>query len=141
VVAALDTNIVLGIFEGEERVARYLARLIDRLAEHGPVIMAPVVYAEMVAAPERLPALIDIFLVQTPVRVEWDLDATTWNRAGLAYRAYGENRRLHGDGTQTRRILADFIIGAHALHYDATLLTWDDAIYRTYFPTMKIEVP
>jgi predicted nucleic acid-binding protein len=141
VVTALDTNIILGVFEGEESLARYLARLIDQLAAHGPVIVAPVVYAEMVASPQRLPGLIDVFLAQTPVRVEWGLDATAWNRVGLAYRDYGQNRRLQGDGTQPRRILADFIIGAHALQYDATLLTWDDAIYRAYFPSLGVEVP
>jgi hypothetical protein len=38
-----------------------------------------------------------------------------------------------------RRILADFLIGAHATARDYRLLTMDVHIYRAAFPTLKIE--
>lgn len=37
--------------------------------------------------------------------------------------------------------MADFIIGAHALHCRATLLTWDVGIYQTYFPDLATVAP
>jgi len=40
-----------------------------------------------------------------------------------------------------RRILSDFIIGAHALRRHATLLTWDEGVYRTYFSDLAIVAP
>lgn len=37
-----------------------------------------------------------------------------------------------------RRILADFLIGAHALHSGYRLLTLDDRFYRTAFPRLSL---
>jgi predicted nucleic acid-binding protein len=37
-----------------------------------------------------------------------------------------------------RRILADFVIGAHAVHLASALLTLDRGLYRTAFPKLKI---
>jgi len=38
-----------------------------------------------------------------------------------------------------RRILADFLIGAHAAEHDYQLMTGDVHLYRAAFPTLKIE--
>lgn len=140
-ITAIDTNIIVGVLEAEEETAGRLATVIDRLAEHGPTVVAPVVYAELLAGPFRSPAIVDAFLQETPVRVDWSLDDSMWRAAGLAYRAYGQQRRETGDGLAPRRILADFIIGAHALHRHATLLTWDEGVYRTYFPDLITVAP
>jgi predicted nucleic acid-binding protein len=37
-----------------------------------------------------------------------------------------------------RRILADFVIGAHALRRAYALLTLDDRLYRLAFPRLEI---
>ena len=45
-----------------------------------------------------------------------------------------------GDGYRlARRILADFIIGAHALANGFRLLSLDQGLYRVAFPTLAIE--
>jgi hypothetical protein len=54
-----------------------------------------------------------------------------------AFQAYAARRRRHGEAG-SRRILADFVIGAHALQNGFRLLTLDDRIYRAAFPTLKI---
>lgn len=141
-VTAIDTNIIVGVLEGEEALAGYLATVLDRLAEHGQLIIAPVVYAELLAAPSRPPAIVDAFLTETPVRADWSLNEAVWRAAGLAYRTHRQRRAEgEGNGAVARRILADFIIGAHALHRRATLLTWDIGIYRTYFPGLVTVAP
>jgi predicted nucleic acid-binding protein len=105
------------------------------------VLISPIVYAELLAAPARLPALVEAFLSQTVVRVDWSLEKAIWQAAGLAYRAYALRRQTDGAPATRRRILADFVIGAHAVGRQATLLTWDGGIYRTYFPDLITVAP
>jgi len=56
-----------------------------------------------------------------------------------AFQGYAERRRRQRDHG-TRRILADFLIGAHAQVQGYRLLSLDEGLYRMAFPTLKIEV-
>jgi predicted nucleic acid-binding protein len=141
VITTIDTNIVVGVLEGDALLADRLAVILDRLAEDGALLITPVVFAELLAAPSRSPALVDAFLAQTPVRVDWSLEEAIWRAAGLAYRAYVQQRQAEVAEVTVRRILADFVIGAHALQRQATLLTWDPSIYQTYFPGLVTVAP
>jgi len=60
-----------------------------------------------------------------------------WGTAGLAYQAFAVRRKKHRD-PGPRRILADFLIGAHAVRNDLPLLTLDDRTYRASFPRLTI---
>jgi len=46
-------------------------------------------------------------------------------------------RDIHDSGG--RRILADFLIGAHAQTENYRLLTLDERLYKAAFPTLTIE--
>ena len=140
-ITTLDTNIIVGVLEGEEKLADRLAAILDRLADQGALLITPVVYAELLAAPSRSPALVDAFLAQTPVQVDWFLEEAVWRAAGLAYRTYAQRRQAETAEVTVRRILADFVIGAHAVQRQATLLTWDEDIYHTYFPALVTVAP
>ena len=63
------------------------------------------------------------------------LDETIAFECGLAFKEY---RRAH---RARDAILSDFLIGGHARHLGATLLTRDDAIYRRYFPELTLITP
>jgi hypothetical protein len=52
--------------------------------------------------------------------------------AGRAFRRY--RRR----GGTRRRILADFMVGAHAVASGQALLTRDRGFYRDYFPALRL---
>jgi predicted nucleic acid-binding protein len=77
------------------------------------------------------------FFEDTGILVDWELDEAVWRMAGLAFKAYAARRRKHGD-KGPRRILADFLIGAHAVRRKAPLLTLDDRLYRSVFPNLTL---
>ena len=60
-----------------------------------------------------------------------------WRAAGRAFQAYAARRKRHRD-SGPRRILADFVIGAHATEKAHRLLTLDDRFYRAAFPRLII---
>jgi hypothetical protein len=78
------------------------------------------------------------FFDETGIGVDWELPEQVWRLAGRAFQAYAERRRKQRD-QGARRILADFVIGAHAAVNGCRLLTLDDRQYRSSFPTLAIE--
>jgi predicted nucleic acid-binding protein len=70
--------------------------------------------------------------------IDWNLDEAVWRSAGRAFRSYAERRRKQRD-SGTRRILADFLLGAHAAVRGYRLLTLDERLYRTAFPGLTVE--
>jgi len=99
------------------------------------------VYAELIAGPGSGPSIIDPMLAQTGVMVDWMPSRAIWIEAGQAYGAYAQRRRAQRPPLDARRILADFVIGAHALHQADALLTFNESDFRTNFPTLQIIVP
>jgi predicted nucleic acid-binding protein len=89
------------------------------------------------AAPGRSEAFLNKFCGETGIAVEFDLDEPTWRMAGRAFQAYaGRGRKQRDPGP--RRILADFLIGAHASRHGYRLLTLDDHLYRAAFSTLTV---
>ena len=70
--------------------------------------------------------------------MDWELTEQIWRLAGRSFQAYAERRRKQRDAG-ARRFLADFVIGTHAVANGCRLLTLDDRLYRTAFPTLAIE--
>jgi hypothetical protein len=87
--------------------------------------------------PSRTEAYLDQFFEETGLFVDWNLTESIWRTAGRAFQDYPARRRKHRD-PGPRRILADFLIGAHALRNGFSLLTLDDRIYRAAFPQLAI---
>jgi predicted nucleic acid-binding protein len=73
----------------------------------------------------------------TGIAVDWNLNEATWRAAGRAFQQHVARRRNQRD-SGARRILADFLIGARALHNGFRLLTLDDRLYRAAFPRLVI---
>jgi predicted nucleic acid-binding protein len=111
----LDTNIMLSSIGSEPRV------------------ICPVVYAELAASREW--EGLKLFLEQAAVDVLWEMPEAVWERAG---RAMGEYARMRRGGSLPRRVVADFLIGAHAEHHGLALATFDRVVYETVFRNVRL---
>jgi predicted nucleic acid-binding protein len=100
------------------------------------MIAAPV-YLELLAYPRATPSFVDRFLAKTGITVDFDLTEEVWRGAGHAYRLYAERRRQSGAG-HSKRLLVDFLIGAHAVLAADRLLTLDADRYRKDFPKLRL---
>jgi predicted nucleic acid-binding protein len=71
-------------------------------------------------------------------RLELEFSAVTKESALEAGRLWKEHRRR---GCSRSRLVADFLIGAHALHQADRLLTRDRGLYRAYFKRLSVFDP
>jgi predicted nucleic acid-binding protein len=111
---------------------------LDEALEFGGLIVSAPVYAELLAWPSQTEAMVDEFISRTGIQVEWRIPEEVWRVAGKAYRAHAIRRRASYGG-ESRRILADFVIGAHALAGGYSLLTRDGEFYKRNFPALTIK--
>jgi predicted nucleic acid-binding protein len=134
---AIDTNVIVALWDEDPKLNLEAQSALDRALERGGLIISAAVFAELLASPGRDEEFLEAFLKDTGIMIEWQLDESVWRTAGRAFRAYAVRRRKHGD-SGPRRILADFLIGAHALDKGCELLTLDDRLYRAAFPQLRI---
>ena len=103
----------------------------------GSLVISPFVFAELLAYPRATKAYVHRFLEATGVVIDYKLEEKVWNEAGLRFARYSTRRRqATGDGP--RRLLADYLIGAHALVQAERLLTLDPKVYRQDFPELRL---
>jgi len=77
------------------------------------------------------------FLEVTCVVIDIRLQERLWLEAGLRFARYARRRR-ESFGEGPRRLLADFLVGAHALVQADRLLTLDPKVFRQDFPELHI---
>jgi predicted nucleic acid-binding protein len=77
------------------------------------------------------------FLDATGVVIDYKLEEKVWSIAGLRYARYAVRRR-QTTGEGPRRLLADFLIGAHALVQAERLLTLNPKRYSQDFPELRL---
>jgi len=135
---AVDTNVVIALWDKDSTLNFAAQNALDRAFHRGTLVAAAPVFAELIRAPGRTETFIDSFFDETGIRVDWELGEPIWRLAGRAFQAYAERRRKQRD-RGALRILADFLIGAHASANGYRLLTLDDGLYREAFPALAIE--
>jgi predicted nucleic acid-binding protein len=135
---AIDTNVVIALWDKDPMLSLAAQNALEAAFNRGTLIAAAPVFAELIAAPGRSEVFVGSFFEQTGIGVDWELPEQIWRLAGRAFQAYAERQRKQRDAG-ARRILADFVIGAHASVNGCRLLTLDDRLYRSSFPTLAIE--
>ena len=133
---AIDTNVISALWSGEP-TARKMAALLGEARSMGGVVVCAAVYAELLAHPNASQSFVDTFLAGTGVSVDFDCGEDVWREAARGFGQYASRRRS-SKGTEPRRLLADFIVGAHATIKADRLLTLDPTRYRHDFATLAI---
>jgi predicted nucleic acid-binding protein len=133
VITAVDTSVLLDVFRGDPQFGPRSAAALRRCLAEGSLIACEAVWAETGAsfadaaqAEKELSSLrIGFSALDSPISLT----------AGQAWRAYRKA------GGIRKRVVADFLIGAHALARADRLLTRDRGFYRKYFTGLEILDP
>jgi len=126
----VDTNILLDIFLPDPEFGESSANALETAFQSGSLVINEIVYAELAPQFDDRHTL-DNILEGLGIRIVL-IDKETTFAAGQLWKKY---RAARGN---KRRILADFLIGAHALNCANTLLTRDRGFYRQFFKGLKI---
>ena len=129
----LDTNVLLDIATADPIWQRWSMDQFRKASEDGPILLNPIIYAELAPGFETQASL-DRWLRPSLFR-RLALPYEAGFRAGQAFLTYRQR------GGSKSSPLPDFYIGAHAETEGVTLVTRDDARYRTYFPKLKLITP
>jgi predicted nucleic acid-binding protein len=134
---AIDTNVLVALWDKDDALNSAAQAVLDAAFAQGKMVINGAVFAELLAFPRRSETFVDEFLIDTGITVDWTTDESIWRVAGRAFQNYARRRRRQKT-SGPRRILADFLIGAHALQKGHSLLTLDDRMYRAAFPQLRI---
>jgi len=129
----VDSNVILDVLTEDPEWLDWSSSALAMQADAGPLVINPLVYAEVAARFDRIEDLEEALPEDYFVR-----QALPWEAAFLAGRSFIRYRRKGGS---RRSSLPDFYIGAHALIGDMTLLTRDARRYQTYFPALRLTAP
>jgi len=135
--SAIDTNVVVSLWDRDPALNLAAQGALDAALARGGLLVAAPVFAELMACPGRDQAFLNTFFREAGIAIDWNLDEAIWRTAGEAFQAHAARRRRQGVAGP-RRILADFVIGAHALRRAYALLTLDDRFYRVAFRGLEI---
>ena len=132
-ITAIDTNILLDILVPNDQFYDASAQALEDAATSGSLVVCDLVYAELCIhfATQRE---CDGFLESSEIRVE----PLSREAHFLASRAWRNYRRQGGSRT---RILADFMIGAHAQAQATRLLSRDRGFHKKLFPSLNLIDP
>lgn len=134
---ALDSNVLIALWNEDDTLNMLARSALDKAQTRGALVISAPVFAELLAAPSRSEAFLDSFCRDTGIAVDWKLDEAVWRAAGRAFQQYVA-RRSRQRQPGPRRLLADFLVGAHALQNGFSLLTMDEHLYRAAFPRLSI---
>lgn len=153
-ITAVDTNVLLDILLPGAPHVSASKRLLDQALQQGALVVNEVVYAELASQfPDG--AFLERFLGDTGIKLDGtgpqglQVAAGAWQRYrdrredAIQCPKCGHRHLVHcqncGQVLRVRQhILADFLIGGHAVAHADVLLSRDRGFYRNYFPELEV---
>lgn len=136
---AIDSNILIDFIGNDPVAADSADQALRRALASGPVVVCEVVLAEVVTGLGNGSAVVDAL---DELGVDFSpLEQRSAVRAGEMQRRYLERRRAALAPAEPLRVVADFLVGAHALLQCQGLITRDAGFFRDYFKGLKVIVP
>ena len=126
----VDTNILLDVFLPDPEYGESSSGALEKAFKEGSLIINEIVYAELAPQFESR-APLDEVLGKLGIRTVL-IDTEVAFLAGGVWKGYRKS------GGKRNRILADFLIGAHARLKADRLLTRDRGFYKKYFKGLAI---
>lgn len=130
-----DSNILIDVIEDDPNWCDWSQDQLAMASGAGPVVINNVVLAEVAPYSGDLTNFLQKIDIMG-IRIE-ALCSHSAFAAGLAFKAYRSLKNQPGP----KSILPDFLIGGHAQHLGATILTRDPRFYRSYFPSIPLITP
>ena len=132
-ISALDTSVLVDVLWGDPNFAAGSRRALGEAARAGALIVSPVVVAELRQAYRSDDRVMELFsdlgIHVVPLETEDGL------YAGAVHRRY---RRAGGTRS---RVVADFLIAAHARHRADRLIARDRGFFREFFTDLTVWYP
>ena len=130
---AVDSSVLLDILTEDAKFAAASAEVVEQALGDGGLVVCDAVVAEVQTMLDTSESAMDVL-----------------NEYGIHYlptteqaavRAGFMQRRFRDRGGRRERVVADFLIGAHAMMQCDALITRDAGFYRDYFKGLRVILP
>ena len=128
-ITALDSSVIIDVLIDDHKWKDPSLRALKQARAQGQLIVSSFVLAEItpVVGEKNMPDFLE----------DWELDHVGGTLQAALDAGKVSSQYLHRGGKRGR-IIADFLIGAHARHHADRLLTRDAGFLREYFKKDKI---
>ena len=131
-ITAVDSSVLIDVLTDDARYAGVSESALRKARREGSTIVCGAALAEVVPVLEE--GVVDRFLK------EWELVFVPASRESSLLAGSHFYQYLRRGGKRGR-VLADFLIGAHAQFFAQRLLTRDRGYYRDYFKSLAVWEP
>lgn len=131
---AVDTNVLIDVLEADPKFGEASCKALMKASNEGGLLVCDVVWAELFTLYHEQ----EDSLKERLSMMQVEFSPLTQKASEIAADCWHIYRTRAGD---RRRIVADFLIGAHAMAQSDRLLSRDRGFYRDYFSSLNLVDP